>query len=277
MKVNFYAYLLFYNSMRIILQIRTFMIPQKGSLYVTLRFDDATLDQYEIAWPLLEKYNVKATISVPTAYVGKHIIEYGRLLKCIDDWKKLKELANAGWDVLPHGRHHLSKGPYMFLDEKSLFNEIVGSKFEIRKNLGIDSRIFIPPGIIETQNPLGKREIKLINKYYDAFTLNSGFNYPILLYNKIKSTTRRLYAIPATDTDKWVKYLIFSLMKLKKDSGHSTHEPKLLIVLFFHEIYDTPSKKTVYGFSKKRLSYLVEKLLEVGITFVTLSEVLNMG
>jgi len=275
MKVNFYAYLLFYNSMRIILQIRTFMIPQKGSLYVTLRFDDATLDQYEIAWPLLEKYNVKATISVPTAYVGKHIIEYGRLLKCIDDWKKLKELANAGWDVLPHGRHHLSRGPYMFLNEKSLFNEIVGSKLDIRKNLGIDPRIFVPPGIIETQNPLGRREITLINKYYDAFTLNSGFNYPILLYSKIKNVTRRFYAIPATDTDEWVKYFISSLMKLKAPR-HNIHEPKLLIVLFFHEIYDD-SKKTICGFSKKRLSYLVEKLLEVGITFVTLSEVLNMG
>ena len=90
----------------------------ESSVYIIFRFDDASIDQYEIAFPLLEDFQCKAVLAVPTAYIGKRVVKEGnRVYRPIDEWSKLKEIVDAGWDVLPHGRHHLSRGPYMFLSE----------------------------------------------------------------------------------------------------------------------------------------------------------------
>ncbi len=43
-------------------------LPQKAIL---LTFDDAYVSQLELAYPILKKYDAKATIFVPTAYIGQ--------------------------------------------------------------------------------------------------------------------------------------------------------------------------------------------------------------
>ncbi len=58
---------------------------------VVLTIDDADVSVYEQAWPLLEKYNVRAHLFVPTAMVGTH---WSGLDVC--SWQQLKEMSQSG-------------------------------------------------------------------------------------------------------------------------------------------------------------------------------------
>jgi len=248
----------------------------ESSVYIIFRFDDASIDQYEIAFPLLEDFQCKAVLAVPTAYIGKRVVKEGnRVYRPIDEWSKLKEIVDAGWDVLPHGRHHLSRGPYMFLSEKELLNEVTGPKIDILENLGVSPNTFIPPGLTTHHNPLGMREIKAIFRHYNTLIMNSGYNYPTPIFNDLKTgrkeASRILWSIPSTDTDKWIRNFLSFTAKLK----HCC-KGRLVVIVFFHEVYDLSDKRTRYGFSKSRLQYLIKGLQEQEIPITSLSEALTL-
>ena len=54
------------------------MVPPKKPIIIT--FDDVYVNQLEYAYPLLQKYNIKASFFVPFAYVGGY-----------DDWNDGQE------------------------------------------------------------------------------------------------------------------------------------------------------------------------------------------
>lgn len=76
---------------------------------VALTFDDAYASVYQHAWPLLAAHQLRATLFVPAAYIGK-----------MDDWDvnlggftfphmtgdQICELAAAGWEIGSHTLHH---------------------------------------------------------------------------------------------------------------------------------------------------------------------------
>jgi len=73
---------------------------------VLLTFDDARRSFYEVAFPILRKYEVNAALFVPTYWVGKEI-ESTRQRFGFMSWNELREVAESELvDVQSHGHRH---------------------------------------------------------------------------------------------------------------------------------------------------------------------------
>jgi len=94
---------------------------------VAITADDGFYNFYKYAYPILKKYNLKATIFVVANKIGKP----GRL-----GWKELKEMSDSGLiTVGSHTRSHPWM-PTVSVNEKRLYQEIVVSKKILEKGLG---------------------------------------------------------------------------------------------------------------------------------------------
>lgn len=110
---------------------------------VVVTFDDAFRSVRELAFPVLDRLGIPATIFAPTAYVGTdrpmswpgidHWIgtPHGAELLPLS-WEELRELASADWEVGSHSRTHprLTR-----LDNAGLARELGGSKKECEQQL----------------------------------------------------------------------------------------------------------------------------------------------
>lgn len=76
---------------------------------VTLTFDDAYQNFFEVAWPELAARNLPCTLYVPVAFVaghGRSPITGARLGPC--SWNQLRELSAQGVEIGSHGVDHLN-------------------------------------------------------------------------------------------------------------------------------------------------------------------------
>lgn len=74
-------------------------LPDRAAV---LTIDDADRSVYELAWPLLRKYGMKAHLFVPTAKVDQ---TWGELEVC--SWEELKEMADSGNIIVESHTHDL--------------------------------------------------------------------------------------------------------------------------------------------------------------------------
>jgi peptidoglycan/xylan/chitin deacetylase (PgdA/CDA1 family) len=95
-------------------------IPADARL-VCLFFDDAYLNQYDVALPVLLKYDFKATFGVITGSIGR-----GHDLWEYMDKEKLRELASYGMDIAGHTKTHLNLTGN--LTDEQMRQEIIESK-----------------------------------------------------------------------------------------------------------------------------------------------------
>lgn len=127
---------------------------------VVITADDGFYDFYEYAFPVLKKYNLKATVFVTTDKIG----ESGRL-----DWKELREMSDSGLvTIASHTKSHPWL-PGVSVDAKKLDDEIVVSKDVLEKGIG--------RGIDYISYPNGAfndviREAAMSAGYKGAFTTN---------------------------------------------------------------------------------------------------------
>ena len=112
------------------------IIPPDARL-VSIFFDDAFVNQYEVALPVLRQYDFRATFGVITSSIGK-----GRDLWEYMDTKELKELAGYGMDIASHTVNHVSLTAN--LTDKRLRQEIFDSKKEL-ENMGFKVSTMVYP------------------------------------------------------------------------------------------------------------------------------------
>lgn len=96
-------------------------LPEKG---VVLTFDDAYVDVYRVAYPVLKKRGFKATLFVITGLVGE---------RGYADWEQVREMASDGWTIGSHTVYHQD---LRLLNGRRLEDEIVSARKTLREKTG---------------------------------------------------------------------------------------------------------------------------------------------
>lgn len=128
-----------------------------------ITFDDGDLSIYAVAFPLLKKYNIKATFFIITDYVGTT----GYV-----SWAQLREMADYrnenGEKLFNIGSHSLDHKRFDEIPAEQIPKELSESKFAIEKNIYSPVWYFALPfgagsgrkEIIETAKNFGYRGIR---------------------------------------------------------------------------------------------------------------------
>ena len=104
---------------------------------IVLTFDDAYLDFYETAWPLLRKYGFTATIFVPVNFVEGRADwdgEFGEPARLMN-WEQVVELHAQGVGVGSHGCSHTRLSD---LSESEVSEDATRSKDILEQKLGAE-------------------------------------------------------------------------------------------------------------------------------------------
>jgi peptidoglycan/xylan/chitin deacetylase (PgdA/CDA1 family) len=131
---------------------RALQVPSaKKTLAVT--FDDGFASVYELAWPVLRRLGVPATLFVPTALIGEDrrlswpgiadwsSSSHAEELRAMS-WDQVRELDRDGWEIGSHTRTH----PRLTtLTDDRLVDELAGSRHDIEEALGRSCRSIAYP------------------------------------------------------------------------------------------------------------------------------------
>ena len=98
-----------------------------------LTIDDGHLDNYTNAFPITQKYGFTGVLYIVGNYMGAEDFMNA---------DEILEMHNAGWEVGSHSMNHLDLTK---LDEKSLREEIVGSRQKLEEKLNIPVLTFAYP------------------------------------------------------------------------------------------------------------------------------------
>lgn len=102
---------------------KTVVLPEKS---VILTFDDGYIDFYYNAFPILQKYNTRATVFIPTGLMGQ---------KSYLTWEQIRQMQNSGlMSFEAHSVHHLD---LTSLSPEVLWYEITESKKVLEAQLGM--------------------------------------------------------------------------------------------------------------------------------------------
>lgn len=141
---------------------------------VIITFDDVTENQLLYAYPLLKKYNLKATFFIPFHFVGK-----------TDDWNSGKEkimsvvqLQSLDSTIVELGHHSYEHLKYHQIPIASIENDLNKSfEFIESNNLSVVNTIAYPYG----KFPRDKSK----NKAFKNLLLKKGFSYGLRIGNRV--------------------------------------------------------------------------------------------
>ena len=96
---------------------------------IMITFDDGYYSNYEYIYPILKKYNVKASIFIITDNIGKEVDGIKYL-----GWEECLEMQNSGLiEIFSHSKKHVF---YNKLHVRELRDDVIESYKLIEKNLG---------------------------------------------------------------------------------------------------------------------------------------------
>lgn len=106
---------------------------ESDSRHIT--FDDGHISQFDLAFPILKEFSIKAIFFVTAGWIGRR--------EGYMSWKHLEEIARAGYEIQSHGWSHayLSR-----CSNQELHTELWRSKRELEKHLGIKVSAISAPG-----------------------------------------------------------------------------------------------------------------------------------
>lgn len=100
---------------------------------IIITFDDSNLDNYNIAFPIMQKYGFTGVVYIVGRYLGaENFINV----------EQAKEMANAGWEIGSHSMNHVDLST-ITSDER--WYEIHGSREFLEKEIGIPILTFAYP------------------------------------------------------------------------------------------------------------------------------------
>ncbi|MBP2633519.1 MAG: polysaccharide deacetylase [Firmicutes bacterium] len=142
---------------------------------ILITLDDGYKDNYQVAYPILQKYHFTATIFVITDFVDN----YGKYLT----WNQIREMSDNGVSFEAHTLSHISLPK---ASDEEIRNQLIKSKEAIEWRLGKKVDYLAYPG-----GEYDQRVIQLAKEagYRAAFTVNFG-------RDRINSTLYTLNRIP---------------------------------------------------------------------------------
>jgi peptidoglycan/xylan/chitin deacetylase (PgdA/CDA1 family) len=175
-------------------------IPSKSAI---LTFDDGWKSQYEVAWPILKKFNYPVTLFIYTEGIKPGHFSGGESMS----WEMLAEMRDAGIDIQGHTATHSDlRKPYDKVAKKKLSpeeyeqwldKEIAGSKQMIEQKLGVKVNCFAVPYGFHNAHI---EEVVMKAGYEALFTV---YGQPITMHTPLNSVGRYLMEAnkPKTFTD----------------------------------------------------------------------------
>lgn len=142
---------------------------------VVITFDDGYEDNYQVAYPILQKYQFTATIFIITDYVS----HYGKYLT----WNQIKEMSDNKISFEAHTLNHILLPKY---SDEEVRKQLVKSKQALEWQLGKKVEYLAYPGGTYDQRIIGLTKEA---GYRAAFTVNFG-------RDKANSTLYTLNRIP---------------------------------------------------------------------------------
>lgn len=222
-------------------------IPKKGIL--TIAFDDSYLDTYNHAIKYLGTLNIKTTVAVPSALIGKKIKNYPLM-----GLKQLKSLIQSGHEVASHGLTHNDLLQLSSKDRKLCVFEIDQSRKELNNLLNYKVTSFVFPFLNRNQaNSIGIE----MKSYYNSARTTSV--YPC--YNKIPIDDS--YSITGfIVTHKHTPYDLNKQVDIAKEKG-------LWLIEVFHLIDKNACITNPYKYFmriadfKKHINYILSKNIAI--------------
>ena len=138
---------------------------------VALSFDDGFLDNYQYAYPLLKKYNAKATIFLATKIEGIEKLNA----------EQIQEMSNSGMiEFGAHTQHHVN---LLKLSDDVAYAEMQASKQDVEELVGKCPSFAYPFGRFNEKHQQMAKDIGFKNavstrKKIEAYTESNQFNIP---------------------------------------------------------------------------------------------------
>src|SRR2546423_1230633 len=164
-------------------------IPSKSAI---LTVDDGWKSQYEVAWPILKKFNYPVTLFIYTEGIKPGHFSGGESMS----WEQLAEMRDAGLDIQGHTATHSDlRKPYDKIAKKKLSpeeyeqwldKEINGSKQMIEQKLGVKVNCFAVPYGFHNDHI---RDVAMKAGYEALFTV---YGQPITYHTPLSSVGRYL-------------------------------------------------------------------------------------
>ncbi len=138
---------------------------------VALSFDDGFLDNYQYAYPLLKKYNAKATIFLATKIEGIEKLNI----------EQIQEMSNSGMiEFGAHTQHHVN---LLKLSDDVAYAEMKASKQDVEALVGKCLSFAYPFGRFNEKHQQMAKDIGFKNavstrKKIEAYTESNQFNIP---------------------------------------------------------------------------------------------------
>lgn len=124
--------------------------PEGKDAVFAFTFDDGTVDQYEVAAPVLDKYGIKAIFNIVPERIGRE--KYMT-------WEQVADLAKRGHALGNHTLSHLNLNDPK-LSEEDVENEIVRGYEEIKRHTGYEAKVVCYP-----YNASGPRSEKIVKQH----------------------------------------------------------------------------------------------------------------
>jgi peptidoglycan/xylan/chitin deacetylase (PgdA/CDA1 family) len=127
--------------------LRTRPIPRSKKPLVAITFDDGYLDNYEHAVPILLRHEIPAAFFVSTGIVAAggsfpHDLARGNPPIPTMNWAQLRQMYRDGFLI---GSHTVNHTDCAAAPQDVVWNELVASRDDLRRELGIEEPVFAYP------------------------------------------------------------------------------------------------------------------------------------